>query len=338
MTAAQLEQLTAAYHRCRAAAEQQAEERDRRRTLQWSYDDDGVLVGTFRLAPEDGALLIRAVTQRQASLDPEDDPTEQALDPVGALRADALCDVIRADLDRQAAGADGDPGDRYLVTVITEPGVIEGDPTAAQGASPCGTTSDSSAELPSDGLCQLADGPGLAPSTARRMLCDQPSVTITQDRDGNVLDLGRRTRRVNRALRRALAQRDGHCRFPGCTSTRTDAHHITHWVDGGPTNLANLVSLCSRHHHRHHQGGFTISPDSTGGLRFTLPNGRELTEQDTTSGASPSGGGFPPPEEPSVCTPDWDGCGVDRPWVVGVLWDTEHPPASSPVRRPDHLT
>ncbi|HEY3259894.1 MAG TPA: HNH endonuclease signature motif containing protein, partial [Pseudonocardiaceae bacterium] len=26
------------------------------------------------------------------------------------------------------------------------------------------------------------------------------------------------------------------------------AHHITHWADGGPTNLTNVVLLCGRHH------------------------------------------------------------------------------------------
>ncbi|MFL6141903.1 MAG: HNH endonuclease signature motif containing protein [Labedaea sp.] len=28
----------------------------------------------------------------------------------------------------------------------------------------------------------------------------------------------------------------------------TDAHHIHHWIDGGRTDLANMVLLCRRHH------------------------------------------------------------------------------------------
>jgi len=27
-----------------------------------------------------------------------------------------------------------------------------------------------------------------------------------------------------------------------------DAHHIVHWVDGGPTTVVNAALLCGRHH------------------------------------------------------------------------------------------
>ena len=64
------------------------------------------------------------------------------------------------------------------------------------------------------------------------------------DDDGMILDVGRRTRTISPALRRALAARDRHCRFPGCAATRCDSHHIEHWAQGGATALGNLVLLC----------------------------------------------------------------------------------------------
>ena len=67
---------------------------------------------------------------------------------------------------------------------------------------------------------------------------------MTHDDTGRVLDVGRKTRAVSPALRRALEYRDGGCRFPGCGLTFCDAHHVEHWADGGETKLDNLVLLC----------------------------------------------------------------------------------------------
>ena len=68
---------------------------------------------------------------------------------------------------------------------------------------------------------------------------------MTHGDAGAVLALGRRRRRPSSAIRRAARERDGcRCRFPGCESRRTDLHHIQHWINGGRTDLANLISLC----------------------------------------------------------------------------------------------
>jgi hypothetical protein len=57
-----------------------------------------------------------------------------------------------------------------------------------------------------------------------------------------------------------LVVRDQGCRFPGCDRPPawTDGHHIIHWADGGPTELANLVSLCRSHHRQVHEEGWRI--------------------------------------------------------------------------------
>jgi hypothetical protein len=70
------------------------------------------------------------------------------------------------------------------------------------------------------------------------------------------------------------------CRVPGCDRRRwLEIHHVRHWEDGGPTDTANLVALCSRHHRLHHLGhlGISGSADRPDGLVFTDHRGRRLT-------------------------------------------------------------
>jgi hypothetical protein len=92
-------------------------------------------------------------------------------------------------------------------------------------------------------------------------------------RDGSVLDVGRKTRTIPRAIRRALLARDRRCQFPGCTVRRCDGHHIQHWADGGSTSLDNLTLLCRRHHRCVHEGEFTIVHRDQGGPAFYRPDG-----------------------------------------------------------------
>jgi HNH endonuclease len=74
------------------------------------------------------------------------------------------------------------------------------------------------------------------------------------------LEVVRATRVVQPAQRSALAVRDGGCVFPGCDRPLAwcDAHHLWHWVDGGPTDLANLALLCRAHHREVHEGGWRL--------------------------------------------------------------------------------
>ena len=74
---------------------------------------------------------------------------------------------------------------------------------------------------------------------------------VVFDDAGGVLAHGRSERCATPAQRRALAARDGGCAFPGCERPPawTEAHHVIPWIQGGLTDLDNLVLLC-RHHHR----------------------------------------------------------------------------------------
>ncbi|HLF44128.1 MAG TPA: HNH endonuclease, partial [Acidimicrobiia bacterium] len=68
---------------------------------------------------------------------------------------------------------------------------------------------------------------------------------------------------------------DAGCRFVGCPHKGwVHGHHITHWADGGPTNLENLVLFCGFHHRFLHEHGWTIEGDPGGKLVFRKPNGR----------------------------------------------------------------
>jgi len=86
-----------------------------------------------------------------------------------------------------------------------------------------------------------------------------------------LLDLGRATRVITPALRRALALRDGGCAAVGCDRPPpwTDAHHLVHWLHGGPTSLDNLVLLCRTHHLAVHEHGWRLERDPVSG-RVTL--------------------------------------------------------------------
>jgi hypothetical protein len=99
----------------------------------------------------------------------------------------------------------------------------------------------------------------LPASVLKRLCCDASLITVVNDGDGNVLNVGRKTRAIPPAIRRALKRRDHGCRFPGCCETKfVDAHHIVHWSDGGETRLDNLILLCRHHHRLLHQEAYEI--------------------------------------------------------------------------------
>ena len=95
--------------------------------------------------------------------------------------------------------------------------------------------------------------------------------------DGQILDVGRAARLVTLGIWLALLARDRHCAFPGCRRPpiACDAHHITHWANGGPTSLANMVLLCRAHHTVLHTTPWEvrINPDD-GRPEFKPPPGR----------------------------------------------------------------
>jgi len=105
----------------------------------------------------------------------------------------------------------------------------------------------------------LHRGPLLTDAERRYVSCDA-TWEAWFHRDGELIGAGRTTRQISRRLRRALEHRHPSCAVPGCGATRgLHAHHLRHWEDGGPTELANLVLLCPYHHRLHHQGVITLT-------------------------------------------------------------------------------
>ncbi|MET0697296.1 MAG: DUF222 domain-containing protein, partial [Acidimicrobiia bacterium] len=106
------------------------------------------------------------------------------------------------------------------------------------------------------GVAEIEGGPVIANETARRLSCD-PILQCTVYDHRKVLGIGRRSRLIPAWLRHQLWHRDGGCQFPGCGSRNfVHAHHKTHWADGGPTDLDNLILLCGYHHRFLHEHGW----------------------------------------------------------------------------------
>jgi hypothetical protein len=226
----------------------EAKARHRARTLQVYTDEDGMLVVRGRLAPEAGAVLVRALEAARAALYPPaarkaGNPAQGPVgDPptAGQQQADALGLVAETALEH---GLGGDPrSERYQVVVHVDAAVL------ADAAQP--------------GQSVLEDGARVPAETSRRLACAATRVEMRHGADGGVLDVGRRTRTIPPALRRALEARDRGCRFPGCGVRRAQGHHIHHWANGGPTRLTNLALLCRlcRARHKPHYADRRIMP------------------------------------------------------------------------------
>ncbi len=246
-----------------------------------------------KLDPEDGAVFKKAIEAAADALEKEraeaadKDPWEGH----EQRHADALVAVAKASLAAEETAC----SERYQAVIHVDAASLQ----------------DGSGER-----CELDDGPVIASETARRIACDAAVVPIVK-RDGEVLDVGRKTRKVGPRMRRALEARDRRCRFPGCEAKRfRQSHHIAHWVrDRGETKLSNLVLLCSYHHRQVHEGGFDIRVQE-GALRFYRPDGSELPAV-PEPGTGDSAELFDDSSRRGIdigtrtCTTRWDGTRID---------------------------
>ncbi len=279
-TASQTERIVRGLKRCRSVSEANAVHRARR--LDVFVDDDGSYVIRGRLDAEAGALLVAALNSACAEFDERDvdQDTETAPEPddrPGANRADALGRIAEAYL----AGATDTLGsaERNAVVIHVNPESLRrhtGDVSAE--------TSNGRPQARTAPRANTANGASLSRETARRLSCDAALLAVYENDAGEPLSIGRRSRAIPAAIRRALALRDGGCRFPGCSERRhVDAHHVHHWADGGETALDNLVTLCRYHHRCVHEDGFTVTM-AAGRLQFFTPQGAELLPGGTKYG------------------------------------------------------
>jgi Domain of unknown function (DUF222)/HNH endonuclease len=245
MTASQLERAVRAYRHVTA---KEAEDLHALAYAGYTWEPDGSLIVRARLAPEDGAVFVRALEAARDRLQEREWNQERgSAEPRRPTSAEAL--VAMAHLSLAGNVDTGSAGERYQVVVHVEP---------------------------TEGSYVLEDGPALAPETAERLACDASVVEIVE-RDGEPLSVGRRTRTIPPAIRRALQARDQRCQFPGCENKRfLHAHHIRHWAQGGETKLDNLLLLCPRHHRFVHEAGHSIRACGSGTFEFRDPWGNPI--------------------------------------------------------------
>jgi hypothetical protein len=219
----------------------EAAEPDRSLHLSRTIDDRWAVDGW--LDAEGGSVVAAAL--RLATPTRSDIPRHPA-----AQRADALVDVCRFFLDHQQNHAGG--RHRPHVNVVVElDDLVEG-----RGG-------------------HVVDGPALDGPAVSRLFCDSTVHRVVMSGRSAVLDYGTATRTIPAPLWNALVIRDEHCRFPGCDrpSVWCEGHHVVWVTQGGPTELANLVLVCARHHHLLHQPGWHAKLRPDGVCEVTDPYG-----------------------------------------------------------------
>jgi hypothetical protein len=183
--------------------------------------------------------------------------------------------------------------------------VLGGDGAAATGGAPVRAHLELVIDLPtflglSDGSVELKGAGPVGVDVVRDLLAD-PDVAVTMRRlitdplTGRLLDYGRRTYEVPRALREFIVARDRVCRFPGCRRNASLCHldHVIAWDDGGSTSPSNLGALCVRHHQLKTHGGWDITSSAADGTCvWQSPHGRRY---DVAGGSFGTGLGTAPP-------------------------------------------
>lgn len=287
MTAAQLSRTISSFR----AVDGSWLDQESRREARWHVREDGMVEIRAVLPAETGAELLTAL-DLALGRDGTSPPTSTALpsstEPVAIAercaeitaeatleqrRADALHDIARTYLAAEPDDRSGE--DRHLVVVqVSAESLVED--------GPAGT-------LP---RCGVVGGGPLEPRTAERLACTGKVSLAISDVHGEILHLGRARRLASRAQRRALRLRDGTCVFPGChQSKHLDAHHLTPWSEGGPTDLDELALLCRRHHVMVHEGGLRLvhSRSASSGSRAQPAASRELAPSAVSSAAASTG-------------------------------------------------
>ena len=345
------------------------------RALSMQVDEDGMVVLRGRLPPEVGALLLRAVEaamqQVPASAEGGEPTTAQRrADALGLVAESALAGgldpgnpadrfqvTVQVQADALPAREPAEAGPRVAAetrevslspsepvaqtaNLVVEQATIA-TPHVAAETFEVSEAAGERAALETDldagqAVIEQAGGLHLGREAARRVACDAGLVVLHHGAGGEVLDVGRRTRTVPSAMRRALLSRDrGQCQFPGCESRHCDAHHVEHWADGGETRLQNLVLACRFHHRALHEGGFRVVPaDTAGQFRFLRPDGTPLPAEPPAAGWE--GAPLAPTDArltaagigigPHTATPEWYGESLDLTAALDVLWE---PPAAS---------
>jgi Domain of unknown function (DUF222)/HNH endonuclease len=271
-------------------AASQAERRHGRRGLWLAATLDGMVAVDGLLEAEAGQTLLAALEPLARPHSAEDTRSG------GQRRADALTELARRALEGGRLPQTG--GVRPQLTVIVDldsltshpgAGAVGGaidsgvlDPEACRRlACDAAVTRVLVTRQPTPDICRHLNHPSGGPDEAAEQGLAtrlQAAMTLLPPILGGApsqpLDVGRTSRVVTPAQRSALAVRDGGCAFPDCDRPLAwcEGHHLIHWLDGGPTDLANLALLCRSHHRAVHEGGWQLARGPDGRLTATPPS------------------------------------------------------------------
>jgi hypothetical protein len=145
------------------------------------------------------------------------------------------------------------------------------------------------------GRTPLLEGRPISLAKARLLACEGLVIPSLFDyATGEAVELGRAVRLPNTALRRKLEleQPEG-CAWHGCDRPIAwcEAHHLSHWANGGETVAENLILLCRFHHGRIHTGGWTVT--KTGPGRAMIVHHEAGCAHGTTATCGQTGEGMP---------------------------------------------
>jgi hypothetical protein len=222
---------------------------NRWRELRWWWEQDGDRLALWGSLPADKGAVVATALDRLAEHIPESPEdvascTADGVSTIDARRADALVAMASATI------ASDHDADRATV-------VVHADLSALLGGGANGT---------------IAGGPPIPSEVVQRMACDCRLQTVLHG-GGGIVGVGMTSRNVPRWLRRAVEHRDGYrCTFPGCGAKRfVEVHHIVPWPHG-PTDVANLMCVCSFHHDLLHQHGWHARLGADGTARWFRPD------------------------------------------------------------------
>jgi hypothetical protein len=193
-TAYHVERLVQGYRRAQEAEELSREaQQHTKRSVTYSFADDGSLILKARLPAVAGAMLIKALDAALDSL-PENEISAAMVEerPISyqSRLADALAAVAESFLAKSDATSTS--ADRYQVVVHVDAETLR-ERTA--------------------GRCEIEHGPSLPVETVRRLSCDASLLRVLENPHGEPLDVGCKTRSIPPNIRRALNSRDGGWRF-----------------------------------------------------------------------------------------------------------------------------
>ena len=226
------------------------------------------MVGLRGTLDPEGAAILKAAIDPLAAPAPVTDEQGRTVTPDERTPARRRMDALLALVQRGVAAADGVPTtDKAKVVVLIDLESLTGDQRTDNTRGASTTHGDGGTSRPHPwGTGTTLTGDVLSPGTVRRMACDAQIIPVVLGSDSEPLDLGRARRLFTRGQRLALTIRDKGCSYPGCSipATWCDAHHVTHWANGGPTDLSNAALLCPRHHTLVHDRDLTATVTTTG--------------------------------------------------------------------------